>query len=79
MTRDAPRGSSPGSTALFIAIGTFVLVGVPLVYVIWEAVNQVLTGNLRAVRPGLVLPAAAGLAVVLSLFMRVLRRWSDRA
>lgn len=79
MTRAALRDSSPGSTTLFIAIGTFVLVGVPLVYVIWEAVNQVLTGNLGAVRPGLVLPAAAGLAVVLFLFTRVLRRWSDRA
>jgi hypothetical protein len=78
VTRDAPRNSSPGSATLFIAIGTFVLVGVPLVYVIWDAVNQVLAGNLRAVRPGLVFPAAAGLAVVLFVFTRVLRRWSDR-
>jgi len=60
-------------------MGVFVLIGVPLVYVVWEAVNQALTGDLGAVRLKVVFPAAAGLVVVFYVLTRVLRRWSDRA
>ncbi|MDH3291236.1 MAG: hypothetical protein OEO20_06830 [Gemmatimonadota bacterium] len=49
-----------GSTALVAAISAFVLIGVPLVYTVWEAVNKALTGNLGAVRLEVVFPAAAG-------------------
>ncbi len=77
MSGGAPRGSAPAGGVVFAAIGVFVLIGVPLVYVVWEAVNHVLTGNIGAVRPGLVLAALIGLAVVLYMLTRALRRWSD--
>jgi uncharacterized membrane protein len=79
VTRDTPSGAPPGGGILFVAIGVFVLVGAPIVYVVWEAVNQALTGNLDAVRLEVVFPATAGLVVLIYMLMRVLRRWSDRA
>ncbi len=79
MSSRAPRGSSPGGGALFAAIGVFVLIGVPLVYVVWEALNHLLTGNVGAVRPGPVLTAVIGLVVVLHVLTSVQRRWSDAA
>lgn len=74
-----PQGFSPGGGAAFAAIAVFVVIGVPLVYVVWEAVNQILTGDLGAVRPGVVLTSVIGLIVVLLILTRVLRRWSDGA
>lgn len=75
MTQRTAPDKSPGGAILFAAIGLFVLLGLPLVYVIWETINEVLTGNLAAVRLQLFLPAVVALAVVLVVLMRVLRRW----
>ena len=75
MTQQTGSDNSPGAAGLIVAMGLFVLLGLPLVYVIWGAINELLTGNLAAVRLELVLPAIAGLVVVLVVFMRVLRRW----
>jgi hypothetical protein len=72
--RTAPN-NSPGGAILFAAIGLFVLLGLPLVYVIWETINEVLTGNLAAVRLELFVPAVVAFGVVLFVFVRVLRRW----
>lgn len=75
MTDGTPPDGSPRPAALFAAMGLFVLLGLPLVYVVWETINEALTGNTAAVRLELFLPALVGLAVVLVVFMRVLRRW----
>lgn len=72
-----PAGSddTPGVAVLIAALGLFVLLGLPLVYVIWETINQVLTGNFAAFRLELFLPAIVALVVVLVVFKRVLRMW----
>jgi hypothetical protein len=67
---------SPSAGVLLAVIAAFVIVGFPLVYVIWETINQVLTGNLGAVRPALFFPALVVFAVLLVVLARVLRRWS---
>jgi hypothetical protein len=75
MTSSTGSDNTPGTAGLIAALGLFVLLGLPLVYVIWETINQVLTGNLAAVRLELFVPAVVAFGVVLFAFMRVLRRW----
>jgi len=67
---------SPGVGAILATFVAFVGVGAPLVYMIWETINQALTGNLGAVRPGLFVGALVGFGVLLTVLARVLRRWS---
>ncbi len=53
---DAREPSTPPGTVLVAAMAIAVLVGAPLVYLIWEAVNELLTGHVAdvAVLPTLV-------------------------
>jgi hypothetical protein len=48
----------------------FVVLGAPLVWVVWEAVNKLLTGHPGDVHWALTLPALALLIVLLSLLGR---------
>lgn len=64
---------------IILVIGVFAAIGAPLVFVIWETINRVLTGNLAAVRVRHVVPAVIGLVGVLYGMARVLRRWSAGA
>ena len=63
-----------GGMALFFAV--FAGLGFPLVYEIWETINELLTGNVGAVRWGWFVSAILGLGVLLAVLARVLRRWS---
>ena len=72
-------GSTDGSPSLGAILATFAVfvgLGFPLVYVIWETINQALTGNMGAVRLELFLPALVLLGILLIGLGRVLRRWS---
>jgi hypothetical protein len=61
---------------MLLLFALFAVLGGPLVFVIWETINQVLTGNLAAVRLEWFLPAAVAFGVLLFVLARVLRRWS---
>ncbi|MGD8495308.1 MAG: hypothetical protein PVF05_03900 [Gemmatimonadales bacterium] len=58
------------TTALVISMALFVVLGAPLVWVVWEAVNKLLTGHPGDVHWALTLPALALLIVLLSLLGR---------
>jgi hypothetical protein len=64
---------------IILVIGLFVVIGAPLVFLIWEAINQALTGHWDAVRVAYVAPAVVVLVAALYGMARVLRRWSARA
>jgi len=61
---------------MLLLFAVFAILGGPLVFVIWETINQALTGNFAAVRLGWFLPATVAFAVLLYVLGRVLRRWS---
>jgi hypothetical protein len=66
-----------GSALLLFAV--FAILGGPLVFVIWETINHVLTGNFGAVRLEWFLPAVMAFGLLLYGLGRVLRRWSAGA
>ena len=67
---------SPRAGALIGVIAAFVILGFPLVYVIWEAVNAALSFNVSAIRWTLVLPALAAFIVLLVVLSRVVRGYA---
>lgn len=58
------------TTALAISMALFVVLGAPLVWVVWEAVNKLLTGHPGDIHWALTLPALALLIVLLALLGR---------
>lgn len=58
------------TTRLILRMALFVLLGAPLVWVVWEAVNSLLSGNPGEVRWALAVPAALLLAGLLVLLGR---------
>lgn len=71
---DRRESSSPPGPVLVAAMAIAVLAGAPLVYLIWDAVNELLTGNVAdiAVLPTLV--AASVFAVLLWVLGRSVMR-----
>jgi hypothetical protein len=61
---------------MLLLFALFAVLGGPLVFVIWETINQVLTGNLGAVRLAWFVPAVIAFGVLLVVLGRVLRKWS---
>ena len=76
MTRTGSSGSSPSVGGMLLLFALVAVIGGPLVFVIWEAINQVLTGDLRAVRLEWFVPAAIAFGALLYVLGRLLRRWS---
>lgn len=58
------------TTALMLSMALFVVLGAPLVWVVWEAVNKLLTGHPGDINWVLTLPALALLIVLLVLLGR---------
>jgi len=58
------------TTALVISMALFVVLGAPLVWIVWEAVNELLTGHPGDIHWALTLPALALLIVLLALLGR---------
>lgn len=76
---ERPAAERPLTTGrLIIAISVFVVVGFPMVYVLWDALNHLLGGQLRAIRPWLVLPVLIVFAAFVYLLSRFVRRWERR-
>lgn len=79
MTPTGNAGGSPSVGGILLFFAVFAVIGGPLVFVIWETINHVLTGDFGAVRLGLFLPALVAFGVLLYVLGRVLRRWSADA
>lgn len=72
--QEPPSGAAPRLGTLIAVIAVFAVLGTPLVYVAWESINQLLSGNLAGARLGRGTLATGGLAVLLLVMARVLRR-----
>ena len=70
---NAPRRLGFGG--LMLAMGLFVFVGSPLVYLLWGVVNDLLTGHVVTSRLLLALPALIVFLAVLNFLARSIRRW----
>lgn len=76
MTPTGSSGGSPSVSGMLLLFAAFAMLGGPLVFVIWETINQVLTGDPGAVRLEWFVPAVIAFGVLLYVLGRVLRRWS---
>lgn len=72
-------GNPPGAGGMLLLFAVFAALGGPLVFVIWETVNHVLTGSLERVRAGVFVPAVIAFGILLYALGRLLRRWSGQA
>jgi hypothetical protein len=79
MTPTGSSGASPRVGGMLLLFAVFAILGGPLVFVIWETINQVLTGDFGAIRLEWFLPAVIAFGVLLFVLGRVLRRWSAGA
>lgn len=73
-TASASRGNlTAGKLVLYIAL--LVVIGLPMVYILWDAVNHLLTGHIGDINFVLVLPVLAVFAVFVYVLARLVRRW----
>lgn len=72
MTR--PDSTTPAAPVLVAAMAVAVLAGAPLVYLLWDAVNELLTGNVGDIDIATTLVAATVFAVLLWVLGRSVMR-----
>ena len=66
------------STSRLIGLMTaFVLLGMPLVWYLWTAVNEILTGHVEGGRLLLAIPVLVLFLALLVLLSRAVRRWDE--
>lgn len=70
------RGESPGAGGLVGLLAAFLIIGVPIVAVLWDAINELVAGQLG--RLAVVLPLLVVLAIFLVVFARRLGRLESR-
>jgi hypothetical protein len=58
-----------------LVMAAFVIVGTPLVYLLWRVVNDLLTGQVVGTRMLLAVPALVVFIIVLNVLARTVRRW----
>lgn len=68
-------GRPTSTVPLIIGIGVLVAVGLPLVYVLWTAVNLLLAGRPGEIRFPLVLPVLLAFIALLYGVSRLIIRW----
>jgi hypothetical protein len=68
-----PQQVGLGRLMLFMAI--FVVVGTPLVYLLWTVVNDLLTGHIVNSRLLMAVPVLIVFIIVLGVLARLIRRW----
>lgn len=69
------EGDAPGLGKLIFWMLALVVVGAPMVYVLWEALNALLSGHPERIRMTVVLPVVAVFAIFVYFLARVVRRW----
>jgi len=77
---EAPANEEDGApepAALVARMLGLVVVGAPLVYVLWEALNSLLSGHPGEIRYGLVVPALVLFTVFVVFVARLVRRWDE--
>jgi hypothetical protein len=67
-----------GFRKLMIAMAAFVVIGTPLVYFLWTALNDVLTGRFDGRHLAFAAPALILFVVLLRYLARAVRRWENR-
>jgi ABC-type enterobactin transport system permease subunit len=67
-----PTDEGPGVGKILVVLVPFLLVGAPLVALVWSAANDLMEGRYR--QAALVIPALVVLLIVLVLFGRSLQR-----
>lgn len=70
MHTDTP--APPGRAVALLTL--FVAAGVPLVHHLWETINELLAGHVVGRHVALAVPAGLGLALLLALLARAIRR-----
>lgn len=73
--RSAGGSGGPEALSMVLAMLLLVIVGGPLVYFLWGAVNNILLGEFGRVRLVVVLPASIAFIVVVLYVARLVRRW----
>lgn len=73
--RVAGESPEPSASRLVLAMLALVVVGGPLVYVLWGALNDILLGEVQRVRISIVLPAAVVFLALVLYVSRLVRRW----
>jgi hypothetical protein len=58
-----------------LVMAAFVIVGAPLVYLLWRVVNDLLTGQVVGTRLLLAVPALVVFIILLNVLARTVRRW----
>ncbi|HUG01300.1 MAG TPA: hypothetical protein VML95_05520 [Longimicrobiales bacterium] len=71
---ESRESSTPAGTVLVAAMAVAVLAGAPLVYLIWDAVNDLLTGNVADIAVLSTLVAASLFALLLLVLGRSVMR-----
>lgn len=66
---------APGTGIILLWMAMFMILGVPFVYLIWDFINHALAGHVIAAEAGLAAVGVTGLAAVLWLVGRRVRRW----
>lgn len=67
-----------GARTLVLPIAVFVIVGVPLVAVIWESLNRVFAGQFDGARIAIAFVAALVFAGLLKILARTVAGWQAR-
>ena len=75
--RATGEGGPPEPGGLIARMLGLVVVGAPLIYVLWEALNSLLSGRPGEIRWGLVLPALVVFAAFVVFLARLVRRWDS--
>lgn len=74
MAVDYPAPGMKPAT-LIAAMAGLVALGFPMIYVLWDALNHLLSGELGRIRWALVLPVLVVFVVYVYIVSRVVRRW----
>lgn len=64
-----------GTVGLLGRLALFVVLGAPLVFLVWRFVNEALSGHFRGRSAALAAAGLLGLAWLLRLVARQIRRW----
>jgi hypothetical protein len=78
VAQEPSRAEPLGMGALFGAMAVFVLLGSPLVFLIWETVNDLLTGHIVGLHLALAGPALVVLLILFRFLGRSIARWDAR-
>ena len=67
-----------GFGRLMLAMAAFVVIGTPLVYFLWTALNDLLTGRIDGTHLAFAAPALVLFVVLLRFLARAVQRWERR-